>query len=69
MEHTTKVECRLNFIRSDMAAGIHRAYTAAKRTGSGTADRNTKRDVSVLTGTENNIFGCVIPYRHIETFS
>ena len=69
MEHTTKVERRLNLIWSDMVAGIHRTCTAAKRTGRGTADRNTKGDVSVHTGTENNIFGCIIPYRYIETFS
>ena len=69
MEYVSQIECRLNFIRPDMAAGIHRAYTTAERTGRGTADRNIKRDVSVLTGTENNIFGCVIPYRRIETFS
>lgn len=52
-----------------MAAGIHRTCTAAEKSDGGFADGNTKRDVSMFTGTKNTLFGCVISYQHTGIFS
>lgn len=69
MEHTIKVECRLNFIRPDMASGIHRTCTSTERIDRGTADRNRKRDSSMFIRAKNTLCGCIAAYSNTATFS